>query len=426
LSELEIAARLAVAALVGMAVGIEREWSGHATGPAARFAGVRTFLLLGTIGGLSGVLLEPAGPAIAAALLLAAGGVIVGAYLTASRRSADAIDGTTEVAAVLVLGTGLLAGIGFLEVASGIAAVTVLALGEKETIRGFVSRIGREEMQAALQFAVLALVVLPLLPEGPYGPFGGFRPRALWTVVLIFSAINFAGYLARRALGDSRGYQAMGALGGLVSSTAVTFSFARLSRVQPASSLALAAGTIAASTVVVVRVLAVVLVLNASLAPAAALRLWPMLVGGALLLLFLRRRVPAKTPEHPATESKNPLRLGSAVLMAVGFQLVVMMLNLLKTQLGDPGVYLSAALAGLTDMDALTFAMSGLAEDASQIGVAAGALVVGMIVNTLFKTGFALALGSPAYRKTAVTGLLVIAALGGLGLFLATRITVAA
>jgi uncharacterized membrane protein (DUF4010 family) len=167
-------------------------------------------------------------------------------------------------------------------------------------------------------------------------------------------------------------------------------------------------------------------VLNASLAPAAALRLWPMLVGGALLLLFLRRRVPAKTPEHPATESKNPLRLGSAVLMAVGFQLVVMMLNLLKTQLGDPGVYLSAALAGLTDMDALTFAMSGLAEDASQIGVAAGALVVGMIVNTLFKTGFALALGSPAYRKTAVTGLLVIAALGGLGLFLATRITVAA
>jgi uncharacterized membrane protein (DUF4010 family) len=421
LSDLEIAARLAVAALAGMAVGIEREWSGHATGPTARFAGVRTFLLLGTIGGLSGVLLEPAGPALAAALLLAAGGVIVSAYLTAARRSAEAIDGTTEVAAVLVLGTGLLAGIGFLEVASGIAAVAVLALGEKETIRAFVRRIGREEMQAALQFAVLALVVLPLLPEGPYGPLGGFRPRALWTVVLIFSAINFAGYLARRALGDSRGYQAMGTLGGLVSSTAVTFTFARLSRVQPASSLALAAGTVAACTVLVIRVLVVVLVLNAALAPAAALRLWPMLLGGAVLVLLMHRRAPARSPDHSASESRNPLRLGSAILMAVGFQLVLMMLSLLKTQFGDVGVYASAALAGLTDMDALTFAMSGLAEEVSQVPVAAGALVVGVIVNTLFKTTLALVLGSPAYRKATVGGLLVISALGAVGLVLASR-----
>ena len=38
-------------------MGIERQWSGHATGPAARFAGMRTFFILGIIGGVSGVLL---------------------------------------------------------------------------------------------------------------------------------------------------------------------------------------------------------------------------------------------------------------------------------------------------------------------------------------------------------------------------------
>jgi uncharacterized membrane protein YhiD involved in acid resistance len=51
---LEIAGQLALAGLTGLAVGIEREWSGYATGPAARFAGARTFLLLGLLGGLAG------------------------------------------------------------------------------------------------------------------------------------------------------------------------------------------------------------------------------------------------------------------------------------------------------------------------------------------------------------------------------------
>ena len=36
---LDIAGRLALAALIGLAVGIEREWSGHASGPRARFGG---------------------------------------------------------------------------------------------------------------------------------------------------------------------------------------------------------------------------------------------------------------------------------------------------------------------------------------------------------------------------------------------------
>ena len=53
-----VAGELAVAALAGTAVGIERERSGHTTGPHARFAGVRTFFLLGVLGGLAGWFLE--------------------------------------------------------------------------------------------------------------------------------------------------------------------------------------------------------------------------------------------------------------------------------------------------------------------------------------------------------------------------------
>ena len=95
-TQLEAAIRLAVAALAGMAVGLEREWSGHATGPAARFAGVRTFFLLGAIGGVAGWLLALGQTAISASLLLGASALVVAAYLIAARRTPEAIDGTTE------------------------------------------------------------------------------------------------------------------------------------------------------------------------------------------------------------------------------------------------------------------------------------------------------------------------------------------
>jgi uncharacterized membrane protein (DUF4010 family) len=418
-TELDTALRLAVAGIAGMAVGLEREWSGHASGPRARFAGVRTFLLLGTIGGVAGWLLETDGALVAAALLLGAGGLIVAAYLSAARRAPEAIDGTTEAAAILVLGVGVLAGLGFLRVASGVAAVSVLALGEKDTIRRFVQRIGDAEMRAALQFAVLALVVLPLLPEGPLGPWGGVRPRALWTVVLVFSALNFVGYILRRVLGDARGYPTMGALGGLVSSTAVTLTFARQSRQEPSSGTALAVGTVAACTVLVPRLLGLTLILNPGLLAAAAIGLAPILVAGAILLLIGRRHLVGGTPQATPPAPSNPLQLASAIKMAVAFQIVLTLLGLMTDRFGTTGVFASAAVLGLTDVDALAFGMNRLARAPEFVVTAAQALTLGVIVNSLFKTGLAAGLGVASYRRLAIPGLLALAAAGGVGFWLA-------
>ena len=67
-TELWVAA--SVGALCGAAVGTERQWSGHADGKDAHFGGLRTFTLLGLIGGIAGWLWET-GFAVAGALLLA-------------------------------------------------------------------------------------------------------------------------------------------------------------------------------------------------------------------------------------------------------------------------------------------------------------------------------------------------------------------
>ena len=411
---------LAVAALVGLTVGIEREWSGHATGPGARFAGARTFFLLGGLGGLAGLLMLAGGTPLAA-VLLAGGALLVStAYVIASRREPVDPDGTTEVAALVVLALGTLAGLGHLRLASAAAVVVVTALSEKSRIHGFVQRLDAWELRGALQFAVLALVVLPLLPAGPYGPLGGIRPQALWVLVLVFSGLNFLGFIARRAVGMTRGYGFAGMVGGLVSSTAVTLTFARQSRAEPAASTGLAAGVLAACTVLLVRVEAVTLVLN----PATALALAPYLVlpfaVGALLTGRVLRKPPAEAElaRAPFPAPESPLRLWSAIRLAVLFQGSLMAVDWVRARFGDPGILPLAGLLGLTDMDALTVSMTRLRPAAEMAAIGAQAIGVGLLSNTVLKLGLAVGLGGREFRRSAGAGLALLGAATLVGLLL--------
>ena len=210
---------LLIAALGGAAVGLERQWSGHADGPAARFAGIRTFTMLGAVGGVSGWLWMAGAPTPAAILLAGAVAVVAAAYVAGSRQD---IDGTTEVAALVVLAAGMLAGTGSVRLASGIIALLTLLLVEKSRLHALVQRIDDVGLRSGVRFAVMALVILPLLPEGPYGPLGGIRPREIWVLVLFFSGLSFAGHVARRVVGPGHGDLVTGLLGGLVSSTSLT------------------------------------------------------------------------------------------------------------------------------------------------------------------------------------------------------------
>lgn len=408
-----------MAGLVGLAVGIEREWSGHATGPGARFAGARTCLLLGLTGGIAGLLTSIGYPVLAAALVVGVAGLILMGYLAATRRGGpDAVDGTTEAAGLVVLGLGALAGLDYLQLAAGAGAVVVLALREKSAIHGFVQRLGEVELRAALQFAVLALVLLPILPKGPYGPLGGIRPRELWFVVLLVSGLNFGAYLGRRAIGATKGVVLAGMLGGAVSSTAVSLSYARQSRDRPGSAAALALGVVGASTVLLPRLALLSLVLRPSLVVELA---WffapPLMVGAALLALGLRS-APPDTEGASAPEARSPLRLGSAILMVLGFQAVLMAMAFVRDRFGAGGILTSAALLGLTDMDALTLSMTRLGAEPMMLHLAALAMAVGVLSNTLVKLAVVLSIGAAGFRRRAALGLLALALASGAGIWL--------
>ena len=414
-----VAQHLAVAAIAGLAIGVEREWSGHARGPDARFAGVRTFLLLGLLGGIAGWLASEDMKAVAAALLLAGGALTVVAYAIAARRTAASIDGTTEVAAIVVLGIGFVAGLGYMPVASGIAAVIVLVLAEKTRIHALLERIDEIELRAGLQFAALALVVLPILPEGPFGPWGGIKPRGLWTMVVIFSGLNFLGYLARRSVGAERGYGVTGLIGGVVSSTAVTLDFSRTSRRDASVGDALAIGVIGACTVLLPRVTIVSAVLNPAVARSLIPYLLPVFVAGAIIVAIALRR-PAKAAQ-PAEEKGNPLRLGSAIQMAVLFQVALTASSLAAQYWGSRGVISSAVVLGLTDMDALTVSMNHLGSSADKVSLAAKAIAIGVLTNTVFKASLATVVGRGRFRWLVPAGLGVLAAASVLGLWIGAR-----
>lgn len=416
-AELDAAVRLAIAGLVGLGVGLEREWSGHTTGPNARFAGIRTFFLLGLIGGVAGLLLSQSHESAASVAIAGGVAISVAAYIMAVRRPNVDIDGTTEAAALIVMLLGVLAGERYLALSAGAASIVVLALSEKTRLHWLVRRVDEQELRAALQFAVLALVVLPLLPTGPFWGAIEFRPRTLWMIVLLFSGLNFVGFLARRALGPSSGYTLTGLAGGLVSSTAVTLDFSRKSRQETDIARGLAYGVIAACTVLIPRVL----IVSAALNTAVAMRLaWfllpPAILGVAMLLLSRRASNPA---EHGGSlEVANPLRLGNAVQMAIAFQIAMVLLSLVRERWGTTGIYPAAAILGLTDVDALTVSMSRL--DGSVLPViAARAIAIGILANTLLKLGLTVAMGKRGFRRLASAGLGGLAAASVLGLIIA-------
>jgi len=402
---------LVIAALGGTAVGVERQWSGHADGRDARFAGVRTFTLLGGLGGLAGWLWQSNYTLPAAVLLLGAVAITTAAYVARMRND---IDGTTEVAALVVIAAGVVAGVGVHQLASAVIAVTTLLLVEKSRLHALIARIDDISLRAAARFAVMALVVLPLLPEGPFGPMGGIRPRELWALVLFFSGLSFVGYFARRIAGPGRGYLVTGLIGGLASSTNVTFTFARTSDHDEAASRALGYGAIAANAMLYPRVLIATAVLNASLLPKVVPYLaLPALLAFAITLLGVRQSKRDDIAEQPVS---NPLQLSAALQMAALFQVVLMLVWFAGRYGGNSGIVSMATVLGLTDVDALTISMARRVASDISLETAAFAVAIGVLSNTVLKLTVALFFGSAGFRRVAGAALLAMVLAAGASL----------
>ncbi len=140
--------------------------------------------------------------------------------------------------------------------------------------------------------------------------------------------MSFVGYIAQRMSGAA-GYPLTGLLGGLVSSTSVTLTFARLSKSHPQQERPLAIGAVAASTVLFLRVAVAVAILERD-APAG-----PGALSGRAVCRGDHRasrshgdRCADRASTPPTL--KNPLQFLSAIEMAMLFQVVLFAVYLLR------------------------------------------------------------------------------------------------
>lgn len=399
-TELTILQNFAYALAIGVLVGIEREK--HKVSNLASFGGVRTFMLLALLGAVGAWLgLQLQQPWLELAVLALISLLVLAAYNRKQREEPQMPGLTTELSAMLVFLLGGAVMHGHAGIAVALAIITSAILAFKQPLHGLVDKIGNEDLYAGLKLLIATFIVLPLLPDHALDPWQAFNPYKIWLLVILISMLSLVGYVATRLLGPARGTAVAGLAGGLVSSTAVSLSFARLSRQQQAGENqddALACGILLAWTVMSLRVLLMVgIVCLPLLAP-----LWPAISAMALVTLilaaFFYRRAPL-LQANSATSITNPFSLWAASQFGLMFALVLLVVKLTEHFAPAEGIYLVSAIAGTTDVDAITLSMAQYAQQAGREQLAATALVIAVVSNTLVKTALVCVVGSAGLRQ---------------------------
>jgi uncharacterized membrane protein (DUF4010 family) len=389
---------------IGLLIGLERERH-----PSAK-AGLRTFTIVALTGAAATVLAEALGsPSLVAVGLGAVALTLVAAYYR-DDSGAEPDPGTTTVAAALacyLLAAMALAG--WSKLAVMLAIATTVLLYFKAELGGFARALERRDLISIFQFAVVTFIVLPLLPDVDMGPYGALNPKHVWWMVVLISGISLAGYVALRWVG-LRNTVLLGLLGGLVSSTATTLAYARYARTGEHFA-ALAVTVILTANLMV---LARITVLAAVVAPPVFEVLVRVLgvalaAGAAAFALGLRRRKERRELEMP--KIGNPVELRAALAFAALYALVLVITAWLGDVFGSGGVYATAAVSGLADVDAISLSSMRLAaHQALSAEQAARAIAIAVASNILFKLGIAAFAGGWSLAARCLPGMAAIVA----------------
>lgn len=382
---------------LGLLVGLQREYA------ASQIAGIRTFALVTLLGTIMALLSDPYGGWLVASGALCVSALLYVANLAKLRRGVTEPGLTTEVAALLMYGIGAYLVLGDAGVAVLMGGIVAVVLQFKQPMHSFVSRMGADDIRVIMQFALLALVILPVLPNENYGPFGAFNPHEIWFMVVLIVGLSVAGYIVYKFFGQHAGMILGGALGGLVSSTATTVSYARRVGEQPHAVGQAAVVIVIASTVAIGRVIVEVAVAATPTIwyvapPLSVMFLW------MLALSFAVYRFDGGS-EAELPPPKNPAELRTAVAFGALYAVIKFAVAATHHYFGHSALYAVAGLSGLTDMDAVTLSTAKLVEQGRLSSSLGWQLILTASVSNLaFKGGVALVLG---HRQFAPRSLLI-------------------
>lgn len=384
---------LGIALALGALIGLQRGWLARDKAAGQRVAGIRTHALLGLLGGLSVQLGRELGNWVPAILLVMVALAGLAGFLMQNRQQQD-FSITSWVGQVLTFCFGALVVAGQPVIAAAAAVVTAMILDNKETIHRFLKALEANELDAGLRLLLISVVMLPLIPNEGFGPGDVLNPREIWWLVVLIAAISFIGYFAMRFGGSARGIMFTSLFAGLSSSTALTLHFSRLSRQSDSRQLSplLAAGILIACGTMFPRIL-----LYAALIypPLLTELLIPVIAMGGLLYgsaaWIWWQHSGSGNVSQP--QEQNPLELRAALLFGLLLVVILLLGEWMKNVMGDAGVFLLAAISGLTDVDAITLSLTRMAREDLTAATAVLAIIIAAMVNNLFKASLALGIG---------------------------------
>jgi uncharacterized membrane protein (DUF4010 family) len=300
---------------------------------------------------------------------------------------------TTEVAIVLTFLLGALVVIGPREGAIVLGATVAVLLHLRDELKGLVASLSDRDVRAMMQFVVVSLIVLPTLPDRTFGPYDVLNPREIWWMVVLIVGLNLVGYGAFRLLGEKVGTALAGILGGIVSSTATTVTYARLAKENEEVTPVAVVIVWIASGVVFVRVLVEIAVVAPTFLADAAGPIGVMMlvvaVGTALIW-----RTTKEEGTHPL-QPQNPAQLKAALTFGALYAAVLFAVAAAQAFFGGAGLFAAAALSGISDMDAITLTISQLvSRQALDRDTAWRLILVASLANLVFKFGLVAALGN--------------------------------
>lgn len=397
---------LALALGLGLLVGLQREWSAH------HLAGIRTFALITVLGTVLGLLSQTLG---AWLLVAGLGGVVVllcaGKVLAYLSRQ-DELGLTTEVAALVMYAVGVALAHDQTALGLIIGGGVAVLLQWKQPLHTLVGRFSEADIRAIFNLVLIALVILPILPNRGYGPYGVLNPFEIWVMVVLIVGISLGGYIAYKFFGARAGTLLGGVLGGMISSTATTVSYARRTR-HADEAIGLAAFVIVtASTIVFGRVIFEIAVVAPELLHAMAPPLLVVMavMGGLAAVLYRLRGSESK--QVPLDE--DPSQLGPAVIFGLLYAAILFAVAAGRQWFGDRGLYVVAVISGLTDMDAITLSTAQLIKR-GELDVHTGwrMILLASLSNVVFKGAAVAMLGHPRLlrRVAAAFGLVLLCGL---------------
>ena len=375
--------QLVTALAIGLLLGLERGWSGRTAQRGSRVAGVRTFGLLGLIGGVA-ALLHRAGASVLAGVIVAAVAASLCIGFVGDVVRNVSVSATTVVAAILVAALGAVVVIGHTQLAAAIAVCATLLLALREDLHGWIASLSLPELKATLRFLALSIVIVPLLPDRMLGPYAALNPFDLGLVVVLLSGLSFAGYWAMRYLGPRRGLLVTAGMGGLASSTAVALLMSRLSREHANYDKIFAAGIILASVMMLLRVLVLSAMFTHELLLSLVFIVGAGVAIGVVVIAMFLQSVDDMPPGNSPTIA-NPFELMPALGFTLLLATILVASQWARHEHGEGSLLLVGALTGFFDVDSVIVSVKQLLISGLPYRIGTATILIAVLVNLLAK-----------------------------------------